>query len=172
MQSKTNRNFLLFGRGQRQIWLDWAYFGSFLGLRGPLRPQMCGMVYTDTNKEGAHVIEIPWEILGQGDLLLSYLSVDKDKSGCFGCIWAQFLGLRRAPMAPNVSYSPPKHQLGRWTRYRHSLGATKLLSYLSMDKGKSAQFGRIYAHFLGMRRAPMALNVWYSSPGYQQERQT
>ena len=50
---------------QRQIWLVWAYLGSFFGPEGgPLWPQMCGTVHPDTDNEGEHGIDIPWEILG------------------------------------------------------------------------------------------------------------
>ena len=52
--------------------------------------------------------------------------MDKGKSDQFGHIWAHFLGLRKAPMGLNVWYSPPGHQLGRWTWYRHSLGDFRL----------------------------------------------
>ena len=37
-----------------------------------------------------------------------------------------------------------------------------------MDKGKSGYFGRIWAHFLGLRVAPMAMNAWYGPPGHGQ----
>ena len=46
-----------------------------------LWPQMCGMVHPDTDKEGGHDIDIPWEILGQDDPLPWYLSMVKGKSG-------------------------------------------------------------------------------------------
>ena len=42
---------------------------------------MCGMVHLDTDKEGGHDIDIPWEIWGEDVLLLCYVSVDKGKSG-------------------------------------------------------------------------------------------
>ena len=76
---------------------------------------MRGSVNPDTNKEGRHAIDIPWEILDQDDPLLWYSSMDKGKSGWFGRIWARFLGPRVAPMATNVWYGPPGHRQGRWT---------------------------------------------------------
>ena len=40
---------MLLERGQRQIWLVWAYLGSFLGLsRAPMATKMCGTVHLDT----------------------------------------------------------------------------------------------------------------------------
>ena len=47
---------------------------------------MCGMVHPDTDKEGGHDIDIPWEILGQDDPLICYLIMDIGKSGEFGCV--------------------------------------------------------------------------------------
>ena len=41
----------------------------------------CGMVQPDTDKEGGHDEDITWEILGQDDPLLCYLSMDQGKSG-------------------------------------------------------------------------------------------
>ena len=41
-----------------------------------------------------------------------------------------------------------------------------------MEKGKSAYFGRIWAHFLGLRGAPMVMNVRYGPPRHQQGRWT
>ena len=39
------------------------------------------MIHLDTNKEGRRDIDVPWEILGYNDHILSYLSRDKGKSG-------------------------------------------------------------------------------------------
>jgi hypothetical protein len=59
-----------FERGQKQIWLVWAYSGSFYRPEGgPLWPQMCGTVQLDTVKAGGHDTDIPWEILGKDDPL-------------------------------------------------------------------------------------------------------
>ena len=54
---------MLYERGQRQIWLVWAYLGSFF------RPEGVpyGMVHLDTDKNGGHDVEfvdIPLDILG------------------------------------------------------------------------------------------------------------
>ena len=53
---------------QRQIWFFWAYLGLLFGPErgpfGPLWAQMCGMVHSNTNKEGKHDIDILWDILG------------------------------------------------------------------------------------------------------------
>jgi hypothetical protein len=42
---------------------------------------MCDTVHPDTDKDGGHGIDIPWEILGYSDLLQCYLSMDKGQSG-------------------------------------------------------------------------------------------
>ena len=36
----------------------------FWALGGLLWPQMCGTIHPDTDKEGGHDKDIPWEILG------------------------------------------------------------------------------------------------------------
>ena len=72
---------MLFERGQRQIWLVWAYLASFFGPGGALWPQMCGTVHPDTDKGGGHDIDIPWGILSWDDPFLCYLSVGKGQSG-------------------------------------------------------------------------------------------
>ena len=49
-----------FQHGKSQIWLFWAYLGSFFGPKGgPLWLQMYGMVHPE---DGGHDIDIPWEI--------------------------------------------------------------------------------------------------------------
>ena len=50
-----------FERGQRQIWLVWAYLGSFFGpVGGSYRHE--SEVWS--TKGGGYDIDIPWEILG------------------------------------------------------------------------------------------------------------
>ena len=47
---------------QKLIWFFWAYLGLLFGPErgpfGPLWAQMCGMVHSNTNKEGKHDIDI------------------------------------------------------------------------------------------------------------------
>ena len=74
---------------------------------------MWPMGHPDTDEVGGHDRDILWAILGYDDLSLPSLRMDNGKSGCFGGIWARFLGLRAAPMATNVWYGPPGYRLGR-----------------------------------------------------------
>ena len=58
---------------------------------------MWPMGHPDTDEVGGHDRDILWAILGYDDLSLPSLRMDNGKSGCFGGIWARFLGLRGAP---------------------------------------------------------------------------
>ena len=52
-------------RPSSQFLLVWAYLNSFFGTWGGyLWPRMWCKVYMDTDKEGKHGIDIPWDILG------------------------------------------------------------------------------------------------------------
>ena len=165
-----------FEHGQKQIWLVWGYLGSILGLTGLPWAQMCGSVHSDTNKEGGHDVDIPWEILGQDDPILCYLSKDKGQSGQCECILAHFLGLRgliQAQMCGTVYLDTNKEGRHNIDIPWKILGQdVPFLCYLSMDQVKSGQFWCIQACFLGLRGAPMDPNVCYGPLGHQQGRQT
>ena len=98
------------------------------------------------------------------------------ESGLFGHIWSRFLGLKGAPMAPNLYYCPPQQQQGKRTWYRHFLGDFRLgwPLYMMFERGQR-QIGLIWTYLgslWGQRGTPIVPNVWYDPPQHRQDRQT